>query len=109
MKERKELGLRLPMDLYERVKRTADAEHTTVTQFIVTALEKALSTPTTAGRLNSIEERLASVERIARRWIATEQNVRILANRLNQLEVLSHWNTGEAYPAIPDEEKKEQD
>lgn len=109
MKERKEIGLRLPMDLYEKVKRTADAKQMNVTQFIVTTLNAAMDAPTTKSRLDGIEEQFKRIEVRVAELGSIKRVVFNIMQRLRRLEALGHWDIDETYPGALDEETKEQD
>lgn len=66
-KEIKSLVLRLPKDLYEKVKETAEASRLSVTQFIINALAEVKEVPTIEQRIQAIERRLDEIEKNQKR------------------------------------------
>ena len=62
-KEIKSLVLRLPKDLYDKVKETAQASRLSVTQFIISALADVKEVPTIEARIQAIEKRLNEIEK----------------------------------------------
>lgn len=118
-KDKKEIGLRLPWDLYEKIKNKAAEARTNVTQFIVATLEDAMNAPTVERRLDGIEERLSRLDSIEERLSRVEgrftglpgiqRNIFILKQRLARLEIIGHWAAEEEFPEKPEDVEKEQD
>ncbi|MGN1273702.1 MAG: hypothetical protein ACI4UF_03860 [Thermoguttaceae bacterium] len=116
----KAIILRLPTDLYEKVKNKAAASGLSVTQFIIFTLKNAKTPQTTEERLDSIEERLAKldsldvrlarVEMLSRMLPGVQRNIFLLKKRVAGLELAGQWNVEEdEYTENPEDMEKEQD
>lgn len=60
--EKNMFTLRLPLDLYQKVKERASESNLSMTQFIIATLKDAINAPATEKRLDDMEKRLTGLE-----------------------------------------------
>ncbi len=105
--------LRLPPDLYEKIKEKATASQMNMTQFIIATLMEAKITRTTEWRLGDIEERITNIERrltlleLQEDFVVDPREIKKLRRPLIRKVQVSEEDWPEE-PQKPEESEKEQ-